>query len=240
MKLNSFCWDSRCHEVRHQSDLLGQIASHVSPFAQRRETICITYHDSILLICFVIHYWDVFYQLPGSSWLCPSLCSLAESSISLEQISQGERCVSLSILISLKYYCFQQTLRKSRKKAKSEYLLDEELFKNICSLLYLNLVSMKKIVFVWQGAQCVVQEWSVLWLTLTGWSGKCDLLCPTHGELHGSALHYVLGVLQAPFPDSTPHLALEYPSWCTRKLHTKFLTVFQIPLHLIGNNSSNT
>lgn len=147
------------------------------------------YPVSILLICFLIHQWDVFYQLLGSSWLCPSLCSLAESSISLKHISQGERCISLSIPINLKYCCLQQFLRKSRKKTKSEYLLDEKLFKNICSLLYVNLVSMKRAVFACQEAECMAQEWSVVWLALTGWSGECGPLCAMHGELHGPALH---------------------------------------------------
>lgn len=193
-------------------------ASCVFPFAQRNETICMTYHVSILLICFLIHYWDVFYQLLGSFWLCPSLCSLVESSISLKQVSQGERCISLSIPISLKYCCFWHFLRKRRKKAKLEYLLDEDLFKNICSLLYLDLVSMKRTIFACQGAECMVQEWSVLWLTPTGWrvwppSVPCMESCM--GQLFTQQVSCFTGASQAPFPDSTPCLALLYPSWYT-------------------------
>lgn len=56
-----------------------QIASCVSPFAQRKETICITCHVTVLLICFLIHYWDVFYQLLGFSWLCPSYVHLQKA-----------------------------------------------------------------------------------------------------------------------------------------------------------------
>lgn len=79
---------------------------HVSPFTQSKKTICVTYHFIILFICFFIHCWDIFCQLPGFSWLCLQSCSLAESAISLEQISQGERCISPGIPVSLKYCCF--------------------------------------------------------------------------------------------------------------------------------------
>lgn len=192
------------------------------------------YQVSILLFCFLIHYWDVFYQLLGSSWLCTSLCSLAESSISLKQISQGERCISLSIQTSLKYCCFQQILRKSRKKAKSEYLLDEKLFRNIGNLLYVNLVSMKRAEFACQGAEWMVQEWFVLWLTQTGWSGEQEPFCAMQGELHGSALHCLAGVSQAPFPDTAPYSASVHPSWYSQKLYNKLLPFFQIPHHLLG------
>lgn len=79
---------------------------HVSPFTQSKETICMTYHFIILFVCFFIHCWDIFCQLPGFSQLCLQSCSLAENTISLKQISQGERCISLGILGSLKYCCF--------------------------------------------------------------------------------------------------------------------------------------
>lgn len=79
---------------------------HVSPFTQSKETICMTYHFIILFICFFIHCWDIFCQLSGFSWLCLQSCSLAESAISLEQISLGGRCITLGIPVSLKYCCF--------------------------------------------------------------------------------------------------------------------------------------
>lgn len=147
-----------------------------------------TYHLSILLIWFLIHYWDVFYQLLGSSWLCPSSCLLAESGISLKQISQGERCFSLGISVRLKYCCFHQPLRRSRKKPKSEYLLHVELFKNTCNLLSINFISMKSIVFVCQRAQGMLKELVC--------AGEGDVIPPSsmHGKLHWSALHYILGV----------------------------------------------
>lgn len=112
--------------------------------------------------------------------------------------------------------------------------MDEKLFRNIGNLLYVNLVSMKRAEFAYQGAEWMVQEWFVLWLTQTGWSGEQEPFCAMQGELHGSALHCLAGVSQAPFPDSAPYSASVHPSWYSQKLYNKLLPVFQIPHHLLG------
>jgi len=104
---------------------------------------------------------------------------------------------------------------------------------------------MKKIVFAPQRAQGMVKEWSVLWLALTSWRGKCNPLSPVPWPfiLVSSSLRFrstTDTIPKEPFPDSTCYLALDYPSQYTRKLYTKFLMFFQLPHHFLVNISSNT